>query len=120
MFVTSDRVSAFGRLSLLAALLGVGLAIAPLRPLLLEALGEAWLDVGVFVAATFAIVFALESWFGVDAATLLDRHPRVEVPLAAALGAMPGCGGAVMVVTHFAAGRVSFGSLVAVGHENRQ
>ena len=30
------------------------------------------------------------------------------------LGAIPGCGGAIIVVTQYIQGRISFGSLVAV------
>ena len=33
---------------------------------------------------------------------------------AAALGALPGCGGAIIVVTQYVTGRLSFGSVVAV------
>ena len=36
------------------------------------------------------------------------------MPFAAALGALPGCGGAVVVVSQFVQGRISFGALVAV------
>jgi hypothetical protein len=36
------------------------------------------------------------------------------VPIAAALGALPGCGGAIIVVTQYVSGRLSFGSVVAV------
>ena len=34
--------------------------------------------------------------------------------MASLLGALPGCGGAIIVVTQYIQGRISFGSLVAV------
>lgn len=113
-WIGSARVSRSWRAALVVGLLGLGFAHPGMRPLLLGAMEEAWLAVGVFVAGTFALVFLLEARLGIDIQTLLARHPRTEIPLAAFLGAMPGCGGAVVVVTHFAAGQVSFGSLVAV------
>lgn len=84
------------------------------RPIVMEALSGAYLGVGVFVAATFAIFFALEARFRIDTAALLEKHAAWEVPLAAAIGALPGCGGAVMVITQYALGRASFGAVVAV------
>ena len=36
------------------------------------------------------------------------------MPIASFLGAIPGCGGAIIVVTQYIQGRISFGSLVAV------
>ncbi len=36
------------------------------------------------------------------------------MPISTFLGALPGCGGAIIVVTQFIQGRISFGSLVAV------
>ena len=94
--------------------LGVILLNEGMRPVVLGALSDAYLGVGVFVAATFAIFFALEARFRVDTAALLERHAAWEVPLAAAIGALPGCGGAVMVITQYALGRASFGAVVAV------
>lgn len=102
------------RVALLVAVLGALYLSADLRPHLLTALEEAWLAVGVFVAATFVVVFLFERRAHVDGSGLLARHARYEVPIAAALGALPGCGGAVVVVTRYAAGQSSFGALVAV------
>ncbi|MCA9316671.1 MAG: arsenic efflux protein [Planctomycetes bacterium] len=102
------------RLGVLLAVFAAGYAHPDIRPLLLGALTDAWLQVGVFVAATFVVVFLFERRASVDGVGLLVRHPRYEVPIAAALGALPGCGGAVVVVTRYAAGQTSFGALVAV------
>lgn len=44
---------------------------------------------------------------------LLQRHRRWQVPAGALLGAMPGCGGAIVAVTQFTRGTMSFGGVVA-------
>jgi hypothetical protein len=45
---------------------------------------------------------------------ILDRTKKFHVIMASLLGALPGCGGAIVVVTQYIQGRISFGSLVAV------
>ena len=37
-----------------------------------------------------------------------------QVPIAAALGVLPGCGGAIIVITQYIRGGISFGSVVSV------
>jgi hypothetical protein len=82
--------------------------------ILVETISEAYLQVSVFVAATLALIYGAERLFRVDTADLLARHPRAQVPVAAFLGALPGCGGAIVVVTQYVNGHVGFGALVAV------
>ncbi len=84
------------------------------RRLLLEVLRNTYLTVVVFVAATLAIFYFLEDWFRVDVAALLQRHRRIQPMIAALVGALPGCGGAIMVVTQYVKGGISFGALIAV------
>jgi len=96
------------------AVLACVLLVPTLGSDLLGALEDAYLGVGVFVAATFALFFALEGLLKIDTVAWMNRHQRWEVPVAAALGALPGCGGAVMVTTQFAMRRASFGAVVAV------
>ena len=45
---------------------------------------------------------------------VLEKTKNFHVPIASFLGAIPGCGGAIIVVTQYIQGRISFGSLVAV------
>ncbi|MDX1609186.1 MAG: putative manganese transporter [Halofilum sp. (in: g-proteobacteria)] len=82
--------------------------------IMVEAIAEAYLQVSVFVAATLALLYGLERLFRFDSADLLARHPRIQVPVAAFLGALPGCGGAIVVVTQYVNGHVGFGALIAV------
>ena len=76
-------------------------------------IADAYIQVTTFVAGTFLLIYGAERFLKVDAVTALRRDSALQVPMAAALGAMPGCGGAVIVVTQFVTGRLSFGSVVA-------
>ena len=49
----------------------------------------------------------------IDATAMLRRDTIWQVPVAAGLGALPGCGGAIIVVTQYVTGRLSFGGVVA-------
>ncbi|MEJ2455083.1 MAG: putative manganese transporter [Candidatus Thiodiazotropha sp.] len=77
------------------------------------ALADAYLAVSVFVAGTIALVLAAERGLGIDLASLLNRYRRWHVPAGILLGAFPGCGGAIVAVTQFTRGHLSFGGLVA-------
>ncbi len=77
------------------------------------ALADAYLAVSVFVAGTIALVLAAEHGLGIDLATLLNRYRRWHVPAGILLGSFPGCGGAIVAVTQFTRGHLSFGGLVA-------
>lgn len=84
------------------------------RELTATALADAYLQVTVFVAATLGIVNLMEAWFRVDVGVLLARNARWQPFIAALLGAMPGCGGAIIVVTQYTRGYATFGSVVSV------
>lgn len=79
-----------------------------------SALEAAYLQVSVFVAATLALFYFLEKRLDIDMAGVISSHERLQVPIAAFFGALPGCGGAVIVVTQFVHRRISFGAFVAV------
>jgi hypothetical protein len=89
------------------------LAAASIPQPALEALADAYLAVSVFVAGTIALVLAAERGLGVDLASLLQRYRRWHVPAGILLGSFPGCGGAIVAVTQFTRGHLSFGGLVA-------
>lgn len=84
------------------------------REVTIGVLSDAFFQVGVFVAATLALYhgvrhlsqYHFQSWL-----RLMQQH---QVPAAAFLGALPGCGGAIIVVTQFIRGQSNFGSVVAV------
>jgi hypothetical protein len=70
--------------------------------------------VSVFVAMTLGLFYTLDRHLKTDLTALLNRKSALQVPIAAFLGALPGCGGAIIVVTQFVNGGMSFGALVAV------
>jgi len=98
--------------ALFAAMLMLN-AQSELLDIIFTAIAEAYLQVSTFVAATFLIIYGLERALKIDATAMLKRDTIWQVPVAAGLGALPGCGGAIIVVTQYVTGRLSFGSVVA-------
>ncbi len=74
---------------------------------------DAFVQVSVFVAITLLIIYGSERLFGYSIGTALRRSRTFQVPLAALLGATPGCGGAIVVVAAYTTGHVRFGAVVA-------
>ena len=75
---------------------------------------DAYLQVSVFVGFTLFIFIGLDSLTNFNIEKFLAKSKKLHVLIAALLGALPGCGGAIIVVTQYIQGRISFGSLVAV------
>ena len=98
--------------ALLAAALMLN-AESELLDIIFASVADAYLQVSTFVAATFLIIYGLERALKIDATAMLKRDTIWQVPVAAGLGALPGCGGAIIVVTQYVTGRLSFGGVVA-------
>ena len=79
-----------------------------------QALIDAYLQVSVFVGFTLFIFIGMDTLTKFNIPYVLDRTKKIHVIMASLLGALPGCGGAIIVVTQYIQGRISFGSLVAV------
>ena len=99
--------------------LGLGLLIlAGVNPvffdLIVSTLADVYLGVSVFVALTLGVFYTLDRRYQGKLAEVLARRRLLEVPVASLLGALPGCGGAIIVVTQYVNGLTSFGALVAV------
>ena len=75
---------------------------------------DAYLQVSVFVGFTLFIFIGMDALTRFNIQYLLDKTKKFHVGMASLLGALPGCGGAIVVVTQYIQGRISFGSLVAV------
>ena len=75
---------------------------------------DAYLQVSVFVGFTLFIFIGMDALTKFNFAFSLDKTKKFHVVMASLLGALPGCGGAIVVVTQYIQGRISFGSLVAV------
>ena len=102
-----------GRMMALLLLLALALSSRETFHVTLDALSEAYLAVSVFVAGTLALVYGLERALRSDIGCLLSRYGRWQIPAAAFLGAFPGCGGAIVVITQYTKGHLSFGAVVA-------
>ena len=74
---------------------------------------DAYTQVSVFVATTLIIFFSLEHFFKIDVGKVMEKGGAWQVPTASCLGALPGCGGAVVVITAFARGNITLGAMVA-------
>ena len=81
--------------------------------IIIATIADAYLQVTTFVAATLLLFYGLERIFGFSAVKMLSRSGGWQVPIAAALGALPGCGGAIIVITNYVSGRLSFGAVLA-------
>lgn len=102
-----------GRLAVLAALALLAMAPGELGRLTRALMVDAYVQVSVFVAATLLLFYGAERLFGFNLGTALKNARGAQVPLAALLGATPGCGGAVVVVAAYSSGNVGFGAVVA-------
>lgn len=85
------------------------------RMLTVQVLADAFFQVGAFVYASLAVYYLCTQRIATESINrFIHRHPVAEVFIAAFLGALPGCGGAIIVVTQYTRGVASFGSVVAV------
>ena len=113
---TAKWASEFGpvRLAILVILALLATTSTEAAKIMVQSLSDAFLQVTVFVAATLAIFYFLEAWYKIDVTSLLSKYRLYQVPIAAALGVLPGCGGAIIVITQYIRGGISFGSVVSV------
>ena len=111
----APRFGIFRPRRLIVALVLLALAIAPgtLGELTRGLMVDAYVQVAAFVAATLIIFYGAERLFRFDIGDVLRTSKGWQVPLAALLGATPGCGGAVVVVAAYSSGNVGFGAVVA-------
>ena len=79
-------------------------------------LSDAFWAVSAYVAFTLAIYHYLSLWMSKDnkVVNLYQSSRTYQVLFASLLGALPGCGGAIIVTTQFVSGKVGFGAIVAV------
>jgi hypothetical protein len=85
----------------------------PLTDAILQALADAFMEVGVFVAVLVAAFGWLRWRHGDRLVDVLARHRCWGPAIGAALGVSPGCAGAILVMPLYARGTVSFGTAIA-------
>ena len=114
-FIATDMLGPFRsrRLFVLCVVLALALAPGYLGTLTRELMVDAYVQVSSFVAATLLLFYGAECLFNFDIGSALKKARGLQVPLAALLGATPGCGGAVIVVAAYSSGNVGFGAVVA-------
>ncbi|MDC0634349.1 putative manganese transporter [Planktomarina sp.] len=114
-FIATDMLGPFRsrRLFVLCVVLALALAPGYLGMLTRELMVDAYVQVSSFVAATLLLFYGAERLFNFDIGSALKKARGLQVPLAALLGATPGCGGAVIVVAAYSSGNVGFGAVVA-------
>ncbi len=78
-----------------------------------SSVSDAYIGVTSFVAGTLLLFFTLEKYLKIDVKNILLNKPKLEVFISSFLGALPGCGGAIIVLTQYSRGKASFGSVVA-------
>jgi len=75
---------------------------------------DAYLQVSVFVGFTLFIFIGFDSLTKFNLSSFLKKTKKLHIIFCSFLGVLPGCGGAIIIVTQYIQGRVSFGCLVAV------
>ena len=78
------------------------------------AMANAYLSVSVYVAITLFVFLRLEKSKKYSLSNFFKNNIKLQIPIASLLGAIPGCGGAIIVVTQYLQGKITFGCLVAV------
>ncbi len=101
------------RIGILVILLVYSVFPGDLGEVTRTSLFDAYIQVTVFVAATLLLFFSLEHFYKIDIGVLMKKGDTWQVPMASLLGALPGCGGAVVVITAFARGNIRLGAMVA-------
>ena len=86
------------------------------RTITVTTLSDAFWAVSTYVAFTLVIYHYLSNVMGkTNRITALYNKSRTnQVVFSSLLGALPGCGGAIVVTTQYISGKVGFGSVVAV------
>ncbi|BFT31342.1 putative manganese transporter [Alteromonas sp. D210916BOD_24] len=91
------------------------LCVESTRATVVTVLADAYFQVAAFVYASLALYYVATLRIPSHViASFMRKHPIYEVGLSAILGALPGCGGAIIVVTQYTKGVTSFGAVVAV------
>ena len=84
----------------------------PTREILLFSASDAYIAVSSFVGVTLLIFVFLEKR-NFNLQRFIEKNKNYEIPTSAFLGVIPGCGGAIIVMTQYTRGKISFGSVVA-------
>jgi len=84
------------------------------KQIVMNSISSAYLEVSIFVSLTLMIFYSLELIFKINTATFLDKYHKFQIPISAFMGILPGCGGAIIIMTQYGKGKLGFGSVIAV------
>jgi hypothetical protein len=87
-------------------------ALEETRELLISSSQDAYIAVTSFVGATLLVFYTLEKK-NFNIPEYIKKNSKLEIPICALLGVIPGCGGAIMVMSMYTRGIVSFSSVLA-------
>ena len=82
------------------------------RDILISSSSDAYIAVSSFVGVTLLLFVILEKK-NFNLQKLILQNKKFEVPICSLLGVIPGCGGAIMVMSLFTRRVVSFGGVLA-------
>lgn len=101
---------------ILPVLILVLLLIDSTSLLTINVLADAFWQVAAYVAVSLTLYHYAASFFSRYQwlINVQNTQNKYQVVFASVMGAMPGCGGAIIVITQFVQGKFSFGSVVAV------
>lgn len=101
---------------LLPILILVLLISSSTQAIVVDAIADSFWAVSCYIAATLTIYHYSASILSANNrfSRLYHSSRHYQVVFASLLGALPGCGGAIVVITQFASRKVGFGSVVAV------
>lgn len=110
-----QRIKLRYRRVLLPAIIFVLLLQPSTREIVEGVLADAFIQVSSFVAFTLALYYGITQILkNYNLNQVIKSTPTTELLFAAFLGALPGCGGAIVVMTQFTKGKISFGAVVTV------
>ena len=110
----SEQVPDLRRGLLLVALAAL-MSFEVTRDMTIALLSDAFWQVASYVAFTLALFYAIQERLqrGSRLSGVLSGNRSLQVAFGAGMGVLPGCGGALIVITQFVKKQVSFGALVA-------
>lgn len=116
MLLQTQRWQLTNKKLILPILLFVLLGLPSTHALTKAVLADAFWQVSAFVAATLIGYHFISQWLSHYSwlQSTVNKSANHQVIFASLLGSLPGCGGAIIVVTQFVRRQMSFGALVAV------
>ena len=109
------RIFKFNKRYLIVAAITSLWLLPSFQTVVTNALSDAFLQVSAFVAATLAIYYGLSHHLNTQGwQNWISQKTYREIFYAGLMGVLPGCGGAIVVITQYTKGKVGFGAVVTV------